>query len=171
MTRDDFGLLSTWLAAPHVERWWREDPSPEAVEANYGPAVDGGDPTEHFIVEHDGSPIGMIQRYRNDSDPEWITALAPTGAPPEGAGFDYLIGHPALIGQGLGTELIARFVDNTWLRYPDAPAIVVTVSEGNRRSWRVLEKAGFDRTWTGEIHSGDPSDEGISYCYVLRRPT
>jgi aminoglycoside 6'-N-acetyltransferase len=169
MSRDDFGLLSTWLAAPHVEPWWREDPSPEAIEARYGPAVDGGDPTEHFIVERDGAPVGMIQRYLNRDDPDWATALADTGAPLDSAGIDYLIGHPALIGHGLGTEMIGAFVPATWMRYPDASAIVVTVSCDNRRSWRALERVGFERTWTGEIDSDDPSDEGLSHCYVLRR--
>jgi aminoglycoside 6'-N-acetyltransferase len=169
MTRDDLGLLATWLAAPHVEAWWREDPSPEAVEANYGPALDGGDPTEHFIVERDGAPIGMIQRYLNGDDRDWTAALAVTGAPADSAGIDYLIGHPALIGHGLGPDMIGAFVADTWRRYPDVPAIVVAVSLDNARSWRALEKVGFERTWTGEIRSGDPSDEGISYCYVLER--
>jgi RimJ/RimL family protein N-acetyltransferase len=74
-----------------------------------------------------------------------------------------------MIGHGLGTEMIGRFVDDTWRRYPDASAIVVTVSSANERSWRALEKVGFTRTWTGRIHSGDPSDDGISHCYVLVR--
>jgi len=170
MTRDDLGLLSIWLAAPHVEPWWREDASPEAIEARYGPALDGGDPTEHFIVERDGAPVGMTQRYLNNDDPEWAAALAPTGSPVDSAGIDYLIGHPALIGHGLGADMIGRFVADTWVRYPDTSAIVVTVSTENRRSWRALEKAGFERTWTGEIRSGDPSDTGISHCYALARP-
>jgi aminoglycoside 6'-N-acetyltransferase len=170
MSRDDFGLLATWLAAPHVERWWREDPSPEAIEARYGPTLDGGDPTELFIVEHDGAPVGMIQRYLNLDDPDWAGALGASGAPLDSAGIDYLIGHPALIGQGLGTDMIGRFVTDTWVRYTEIAAIVVTVSAENDRSWRALEKVGFERTWTGEIRSGDPSDEGISYCYVLGRP-
>ncbi len=170
LTRDDFSLLGTWLASPHVEPWWREDPSPMAIESNYGPVVDGGDPAEVFVVELDGSPIGIIQRYLNSDDPAWLAALEPTGTPPDAAGIDYLIGHPALIGHGLGSAMIAQFVTDTFARYADAPAIVVTVNAENVGSWRALEKAGFTRTWTGEIDSGDPSDEGVSHCYVLVRP-
>ena len=50
-------------------------------------------------------------------------------------------------------------------------AIVVTVQIENRRSWRALEKAGYRRTWSGFVHSGDPSDDGPSHVYVLDRPS
>jgi aminoglycoside 6'-N-acetyltransferase len=171
LRRDDFAQLSEWLAEPHVERWWREDSSPDAVEAAYGPVVDRDDPTEVFVVRREDVLIGIIQRYLNGQDPDWLAALAPTGSPPDSAGIDYLIGDPALVGQGIGTAMIGRFVADTWSRYPDIRAVVVTVNVANRASWRALEKVGFERTWTGEIHSGDQSDEGVSYCYVLARPT
>ena len=41
MTRDDFGLLGDWLREPLVETWWHEDPSPEALEQQYGRDLDG----------------------------------------------------------------------------------------------------------------------------------
>jgi aminoglycoside 6'-N-acetyltransferase len=40
----------------------------------------------------------------------------------------------------------------------------------NRPSWRALEKAGYRRTWSGLVDSGDPSDDGPSHVYVLDRP-
>jgi aminoglycoside 6'-N-acetyltransferase len=67
--------------------------------------------------------------------------------------------------------VINRFVRETWTRYPDIAAVVVNISEDNRRSWRALEKAGFRRAWSGALVSDDPSDEGINYVYVLNRPT
>ncbi|HEX3907325.1 MAG TPA: acetyltransferase [Mycobacteriales bacterium] len=36
-------------------------------------------------------------------------------------------------------------------------------------SWRILEKAGFSRIWSGELDSPDPSDEGPQHVYVLSR--
>jgi aminoglycoside 6'-N-acetyltransferase len=170
LRRDDFPLLGTWLAAPHVRRWWPEDPDPAALEAAYGPAVDGPDPTELFVAEHDGHPIGFVQRYRLVDNPAWQRALAPAGAPTDGAGIDYLIGEEQRTGQGLGPSLIAAFVDDTWPRYPGVSAVVVGVLEENRRSWRALEKAGFLRIRTGQLDSHDPSDAGISAVYVRTRP-
>jgi aminoglycoside 6'-N-acetyltransferase len=54
--------------------------------------------------------------------------------------------------------------------YSDVPAVVVSIQEDNRRSWRALEKIGFRRAWTGALVSDDPSDDGISHVYMLQRP-
>ena len=170
LERPDLPLLARWLAAPHVERWWREPADSAAVEANYGPSIDGADPTEHFVVRVDDCDIGMIQRYRIADSPEYQQALAPAGTPPDAASLDYLIGDPDRIGRGLGPALIAHTAGTVWLRYPEVPAIVVAVQQDNRRSWRALEKAGFHRVWSGKIVSADPSDEGPSHVYLLTRP-
>ena len=141
-----------------------------AVEARYGPVVEGDDPAEVFVVERDGEPIGMIQRYRLSEEPEWRRVLAAAPTPGDAASIDYLIGEEALLGRGLGGEIVERLVEDTWQRYPEVPAIVVSVQQENRRSWRALEKAGFERAWAGMLDSDDPSDEGPSYVYVRYRP-
>jgi aminoglycoside 6'-N-acetyltransferase len=168
--RHDFPLLSTWLSHPHVQEWWREDFAAGALEERYGPAIDGTDPTECFVVEHAGSPAGFIQRYLLADNPAWQRTLLVAGTPVDGAGIDFLIGDVALIGVGMGPRMIAQFVEATWPRYPEVPAIVVNVSPENRRSWRALEKAGFARVWSGPLESDDPSDEGPSHVYLCRRP-
>lgn len=66
--------------------------------------------------------------------------------------------------------MIDRFVKDTWARYPDIEAVVVSVQEGNRRSWRALEKIGFHRARSGTSVSEEPSDEGVNYAYVMHRP-
>jgi aminoglycoside 6'-N-acetyltransferase len=170
LTRQDFDLLSTWMSAPHVERWWREETSAEALELRYGPAVDDTDRTECFIVQYEGEPIGFVQRYRIGENLEWQRSLAVAGTPNDGAGIDYFIGVATLTGQGLGPEIIDRFVAGTWTRYTEVPAIVVSVDKDNHRSWRALEKAGFLRVWTGFLVSEDPSDEGLNHVYVRHRP-
>jgi aminoglycoside 6'-N-acetyltransferase len=169
LERSDFTQLAQWLAAPHVARWWRQGHDPADVEAEYGPAVDGEDPTEVFVVELDGRSIGLIQRYRLDDNAQWTLALAPSTAPSDAVGIDYLIGPEHLIGRGLGGRVIAGFVIDTWSRYPDLSAIVVAVQQANRRSW-ALEKAGFDRIWAGTLASDDPGDDGPSYIFVLDHP-
>jgi aminoglycoside 6'-N-acetyltransferase len=168
--RVDLPLLSDWLAAPHVEQWWREDPDIGAVDAHYGPSIDRIDPTECFIVERGGRPIGFVQRYRLTDDPGWQRTLAVTGAPLDGAGIDYLIGVPELTGRGIGPALIEAFVTDLWSDYPDVPAVIADVDQRNRASWRALEKAGFVRTWSGSLQSDDPSDDGPCHVYVRWRP-
>jgi aminoglycoside 6'-N-acetyltransferase len=170
LTRQDFDLLSTWMSEPHVERWWREETDPEAIELRYGPAIDNADRTECFIVEYEGDPVGFVQRYRIGDNPDWQRSLAVAGTPDDGAGIDYFIGVAGLTGQGLGPRIIDTFVTDTWTRYPEVPAIVVSVDRDNDRSWRALEKAGFIRVWTGYLESEDPSDEGLNHVYVRLKP-
>jgi aminoglycoside 6'-N-acetyltransferase len=167
--RGDFPLLSQWLSAPHVQNWWREEFDAGAVEARYGPVVDGTDQTECFLAESQGVPIGFVQRYRLGDNPEWERTLAVAGTWNNGAGIDYFIGPELLIGRGLGPQIIDRFVSTTWSRYPEIDAIVVNVSPDNRRSWRALEKCGFTRVWSGPLVSDDPSDQGMSHVYARHR--
>lgn len=170
MTRDDFGLLGDWFSRPHIARWWREPYDPAAIEARYGPPVDGAEPTELFIIEVATGPVGFIQWYRLDDNPEWRAALAPAGVPDRAAGIDYLLGEPELIGRGLGPALIQRFLSDRGRAHPDVEAVVVNIDPENRRSWRAVEKVGFRRVWEGDIQSDDPSDNGPSYVYVWIRP-
>lgn len=183
LERADFALLVRWLAAPHVAAWWREDADPDAVEARYGPCIDGADPTELFVVEADGVPVGMIQRYRLAHEREWAAsveaALGNPGVPAaertEGlslqhaAGIDYLIGVEDMTGRGLGSRMIDAFTVLTFERHPEVDQVVVAVQQQNAASWRALENAGYRRVFAGTIDSGDPSDEGPGFLYVRRR--
>lgn len=170
LCRADFPLLGQWLAAGHVEPWWRERHDPLSIEARYGPAVDGTDPTEVFVVQREGEPVGLVQRYLIDDNPDWKRALAVAGAPQPGVGIDFLIGEETSVGKGLGPAIIGRFLEDTWTRYPHVEVVIVDVDQRNMRSWRALEKCGFRRIWSGTLDSDDPSDEGPCYVYVLPRP-
>jgi aminoglycoside 6'-N-acetyltransferase len=170
LTRDDLELLAEWLSRPHVERWWREASDEASVEAAYGPMIDGTDPTEGFIALSDGQPIGFIQRYLFDDNPQWQqTVAAGVGVLPA-LGIDYLIGDEAMTGRGYGPEMISTVVADSWATYPDIPAVVVDVLQENRASWRALERAGFHRVWAGILESDDPSDQGPCYLYLQSRP-
>ena len=169
LTRADFVLLGSWLAAPHVARWWGEPADPASIEATYGPSVDRAEPGRCFLVERAGRPVGLVQCYRLADYPAWQRSLTPARVPTEAAGIDYLIGPVDLIGTGLGPVVIDRFVAAVWARYPEAPAVVASVAQANRRSWRALEKAGFTRRWSGTVHSEDPSDAGPSHVYQRDR--
>jgi aminoglycoside 6'-N-acetyltransferase len=103
-----------------------------------------------------------------DENTSWKASLAPTGEHEKAVGIDYLIGDEVRTGMGLGPQIIGAFVGSTWQRYPGASEIVVAVQQANRRSWRALEKAGFERTWSGNLESDDPSDAGPSFVYVRR---
>jgi aminoglycoside 6'-N-acetyltransferase len=180
MARGDFPTLAAWLRAPHVEAWFPwlhgESAASEAVEAEYGPCIDGDDPTELFVIETDGEPVGFIQRYRIGANPEWAAALSVAGEsgavvddPGAAVGFDYAIGVLEATGRGVGSEAIRQLLDDTFSRYPDVDRVIVAMQQANRASWRALEGVGFERQWAGLLDSPDPSDAGPSYIYVLNR--
>lgn len=119
MRDEDLPLLVTWLERPHVREWWRE-----SIEHELSWGVEG----RHLIVV-DGRPAGMIQTYLTDD--------------PGVAELDLLIGEEELVGRGLGAQVLEQFVDEVVFARPETVAVVASVEEPNRRSWRAFEKAGF----------------------------
>jgi aminoglycoside 6'-N-acetyltransferase len=170
MRRTDLPMLDRWLQQPHVREWWRGEPEDlAAVGEKYGPCIDGGDPTELFVIEaDDGRPVGMIQRFLFADEPEWSVALADLVDVSDAAGVDYLVGEPAAVGRGIGTAAIAEMTGLIFQWRP-VTSIVVTVQQANPASWRALEKAGFRRVGAGEFESSDPSDDGPQFVYVIER--
>ena len=139
LAEDDLPLVEEWLRRDHVARWWRDDIAESLAE--YRAALEGREPTEHFMIVVDGCAIGMIQTYLVSDYPEWEEVVQ-VG---EGvAGVDLMIGEEELIGRGLGPQILAAFARDVIT----APAVVATVEEANRRSWRAFEKAGFRQSAT-----------------------
>jgi aminoglycoside 6'-N-acetyltransferase len=171
LSAGDLPKVAEWLAAPHVKEWWPEPHDLASVESRFLPMVRGIDPTEGFIILHDGTPIGYIQRYRLADEPDWRRAVEVAVGVLEGVGIDYLIGDAARVGRGLGTEAIGRFVSELWERSEDIAVVVVAVQQLNLASWHALERAGFERVWAGLLDTDDPSDQGPAFLYRQTRPS
>jgi aminoglycoside 6'-N-acetyltransferase len=170
LERADLPLLGRWLAEPLVARWWAHDPSAAAVEHDFGPALDGTDPTELHLACAGDRPFGLLQRYTFAANPEYLVELAPVYPVPEGAlSIDYLIGEPAMRGRGAGAAMIAAYVAEGWARHPGARDVVVPVAAGNVASWRALERAGFTRVAEGPLTPDNPIDPPDHVVYRLRR--
>ena len=171
LTRADFPLLAQWLAEAHVARWWNHEFTPEAVERDFGPTVDGDEPSEDHIVLLDGRPIGLIQYSRYADYPEYQAELAAVLPVPDHAvSIDYLIGDPALIGRGVGTAMIAAFAGHIWQTNPEATCIIVPVSTANQASWRALQRAGFRTAARGDLEPDNPIDDPSHEILELDRP-
>ena len=175
LRRDDLPLVGRWLREPRVARWWAEDPSPAAVEARYGPSIDGTDATEVLVASTDlgrgPREFGLVQRYRFEDEPAYAAELSAVLPVPAGAiSIDYLVGEPDLQGRGLGPAMIAAVVADAWERWPEASEVLVPVAAGNRASWRALEVAGFERVAEGELEPDNPVDPPDHVVYRLLRP-
>jgi aminoglycoside 6'-N-acetyltransferase len=149
LAESDLPLVRDWLEREHVARCWR-DPIEEAL-AEYRAAIDGREPTHHYLIELGGRPVGMIQTYLASDYPEW-EAIVQVGVGV--AGVDLLIGEADLIGGGLGPRVLAEFARDVVFADPETCVCVATVEEANRRSWRAFEKAGFR-------HVRDVEEEGL----------
>ncbi len=166
----DLPHLADWLSASHVKQWWCDPTDLDRLRSKYLPRINGQDPTEVFVIVHGLQDIGIIQRYRLNSQPGWVGTLTKSGLRlANAAGIDYLIGESKQVGRGIGTQAVREFVDQLLADYPDVNQVAVTPQRANRASCRVLEKAHFEPRWTGHLDSNDPADEGTAVLYVRDR--
>lgn len=159
LMRADYALLARWFAEPDVRRWWNEDPSIDAIEEKYGPRVDGEERTTMWVVEIGGEPAGLMQHYRHEDYPEHDEAVGIADA----VGIDFLLSEE-FAGRGLGPEVLSRFADLVLELTSQASCCVATPAQENRRSWRALEKASFERTGPCQ-----PPEEPPAWAYVRPR--
>ena len=138
MTADDVPLVAGWLDEPHVGPWWKPSDLDDITRA-----IRGDDPVETWLLVVDGRDVGYFQVYDVGYDAEYREACATVGVEPGIAGIDYLIGDPALVGRGLGTEAIKRFVEDIVFGLYPYPAVTAGPDPKNAASIRALEKNGF----------------------------
>ena len=160
MVPGDLRLLHRWLQRPHVRRWWSEHETYAEVVKHYLPAIEGSDPTDLYLAVRKGRPIGFIQTYLVADYPEYAGLVdAGDGA----AGVDLLIGEADLIGKGIGSEMLRRFVSEIVFADQSVRSCIADPDADNVASVRAFEKAAFRvvREFT------DPSD-GKSHVLVRR---
>jgi aminoglycoside 6'-N-acetyltransferase len=171
VARADYPLLAAWLRQPHVARWWCDDPSDAALEAEYGGVIDGREAAEVFVAQREGRPVGLVQRFALSAYPDYRDEIAQyTPVPPRAWSLDYFIGEPGALGRGWGVELVGHLTRSIWSSAPDASAIVVPVHADNRASWRVLERNGYRRVAVGDFEPDNPIDSPAHALYRIDRP-
>jgi RimJ/RimL family protein N-acetyltransferase len=132
----DIGLLKAWLKEPHVAKWfthpdaWIEEIELRETKFSF---------IQHYVVEEEGYPIGFCQFYDySKGGEEWNGSI-----PAEGSySIDYLIGDPAYLGKGYGTEIV-KLLTAEIRNKTDAKRIIVKPEPENKRSRSTLISAGF----------------------------
>lgn len=140
LTRADLPMLREWLARPHVAEWWEGPPSPEEMEADYGPSIDGRVSHWCYIVHGDGGAIGFTQAYAPaafHAEGWWLEEHDP-----DMRGIDQFLAAGELLGRGIGTAVVRAFVD-TLFRDPAVTRVQTDPDPANLRAIRCYEKAGF----------------------------
>ena len=143
LREDDLELVRAWLLLPHVRAWYDDVATatyPDDAIAERRLAIRGEDPTDHFLVGLDGRPIGQIQSYLIDDEPEYA-AMLELGRP--AFGIDLYIGEPELIGRGHGPALIRAFLRDVGFARYGVDLCVIGPTKSNVAAIRAYEKAGF----------------------------
>jgi aminoglycoside 6'-N-acetyltransferase len=171
LRRDDFEVLARWLAEPHVAEWWNHEHRTDALEDDFGPTIDGEEPAEDWIAVLDDVPVGVVQYCHFVDYPEYVEEMEPVYPVGDGAGtIDYLVGDPGRVGRGVGTRMIAEFVEFVWSHDPSVTHLVVPVNSANERSWRALLGAGFTLVGRGELDPDNPAHDRLHEILRLDRP-
>ena len=102
-----------WLEREHVRLWWREPIEHELAHDRAG----------RWIIARRRRPVGMIQSYDE------------AGRPAHRRG--------GAIGRASARRFSSQFARGVVFARSEITALVATVEEGNLRSWRAFEKAGF----------------------------
>lgn len=111
VTREDFGLLAVWLSEPHNRRWWNHETSREAIERDFGPSVDGAEPSLDFLALDAGSGAsGSDQHCDAGSGASGSDQHRDAGSGASGSN------EHRDAGSGTPVGLIQR---QRWLDYPD----------------------------------------------------
>jgi aminoglycoside 6'-N-acetyltransferase len=144
VTPADRERLATWLARPHVARWWGEAEAEAAAivgqigTPGFGPFV--------FIV--DGREAGYIQWWQPDGAWE-----IPVPAPSETTrGIDMAIAEPGDCGRGLGPRVLRAFVER--LAAEGIRRFLIDPAPENARARAAFARAGFRAVAEGEHCEG-----------------
>ena len=130
LTAEDFPLLLSWLAKPHVKAWWDDgDDTLEKVAASY----EDEPGTERFLISYQESPsesvspIGYIQSYQEEDG---------------GIGIDLFLGEERFLHRGIGTQVLQSFLQQMIDRHAP-PYFIIDPQLENTRAIRCYEKVGF----------------------------
>lgn len=142
LTHDDLPDVVAWQRAPHVREWFGGGVDLAEARARYGPRIDQAAraAVRMWVVEYNGVSVGYVQDYRVGDHDEYAVKTRD----PDAVAFDYVVGRPDRVGQGLGTAMIWAYLRDIVCRdYPDAPRLVASPDHRNAASLRVLAKCGF----------------------------
>lgn len=147
MVEEDIPMLHDWLNRPHIAAWWGGEaarPSLEETRGQYLPRLMAEERVTPYIAMLGPTPIGYAQSYvALGSGGGWWEEETDPGV----RGIDQSLADPQLLGQGLGTRLVAALVDLLFAD-PAVTRIQTDPAPDNLRAIRCYEKAGFRQVRT-----------------------
>ena len=161
VTEFDIPNLVSWHSDEEVAKWWwdsQDEPRDTAIQRWAESANASGDKTDRYIITVNDEDIGEIQ--------DCVLADYPNHAAEVGiddsASVDMLIGVTEWRNRGVGTAVLASFVDEIVFRRPGIKTCTIDPEPRNKRAIRCYEKVGFRYVRT--FHS----TENNANAYLMR---
>lgn len=147
LTEVHFPLLFNWLRKPHVREHWPDDLTDDEIRQKYLGHINSGW-VFPFVIQLEQRPIGYIQCYQawKENNNWWPDAQEGT------YGMDLFIGELDCLGKGLGSKIVAQFMEHISATH-HVKQWIIDVDKNNQRAIRCYEKAGF--TTAGDIVTPD----------------
>jgi aminoglycoside 6'-N-acetyltransferase len=165
-TQADVELLAEWARRPHVVSASSDDPAATAAfgDVDWSEEVArrdtlGADVWEVLVAELDGRPAGMVQITDPHREPDHYWG----DIEPNLRAIDIWIGESDLLGQGVGTEMMAQAIARCFAD-PAVTGIVIDPLASNVDAIRFYDRLGFAEV--GPRRFGDDGDGDD--CLVMR---
>jgi RimJ/RimL family protein N-acetyltransferase len=140
----DLPMMHRWLNTPHISQWWSlggsHHPTLAEVENKYTPRITKNENVDCYLIIYEGKPIGMIQSYNLDNEPEEKENFGVEG---RCTGIDLFIGEEDHVHRGLGSSIIRGFLKDIVFLDPTVEWAVIDPYTDNKTAIRAYEKAGF----------------------------
>jgi RimJ/RimL family protein N-acetyltransferase len=134
----DVALVSQWMAAPHVERFWHQAWPADRWAAEVR-AQRAGDHSRPWLVALDDAPVAYVEVYRVARDV--VAAHHPVS--PHDLGVHIAIGDVARTGRGLGPRLLATVTDALLAADPRCRRVLGDPDADHHAARRAFARAGF----------------------------
>ncbi|TDD20306.1 N-acetyltransferase [Kribbella turkmenica] len=136
----DAATIASWMARPHIRRWWQQDWPVErwAEELNRQSA---GEHSTPCVVSVDSEDVGYVELYRVRHDR--LAEYYPSDD--HDWGVHVAIGDVTRVGGGLGRRLLGALADALLASDPDCRRVVAEPDIDNTPSVRAFAAAGFVR--------------------------
>ena len=132
---DHLDLITNWLRAPHVARWWG-DPDDARRQVLATP------PDKHAIIAVDGDPVGYVRWA--EVERAVLDGIGLTEVPDGSIDIDIFLGEPKGMGRGIGPRALRILVERLQ-NTTAAPFAGLCSSVDNHRAHAAFQKCGFTR--------------------------
>jgi aminoglycoside 6'-N-acetyltransferase len=142
ITKADVPNLVRWQSDDEVAEWYwdlRDEPEEVLIQSWVERVTGSGDKANRYIITVDGEDIGEIQDYLLADFPADAEEVGISDA----AGVDLFIGEPTWRDRGVGTAVLAKFVDEIVFGRRGVNTCIIDPEPSNRRAIRCYEKVGF----------------------------